>query len=440
VSPDAHCEYSPATADADGDGHRAPLPGRSASDPSACGDDCDDSRSGAFPGAHESCDGVDNDCDGVIDNGSVYLSSAVLPGYPAVTAVADPSHSESGNSGIAFGQGAFLVAYWAKGQEPYGYLSSFSSTGVRLGEEKPVTKVQAPSFGPTLAFGADDFGAAWPDARYDNNYEIFFARFDGDGGKLGADLRVTQAPDFSLNPELLFDSGHYIVVFDDRRDESTGGTVHAYGQIIDENGKAAGSALQLSPDGVPAEFPDVAATAKRLGVVYTVLQGTEVGLGFRSFDKEFGAPTGQRLIVGQDVQEPTITAVGDYFLVTWALYLADGPGDSIQGALLDDQGNVLAGPAAIASGGKHARSHATLSFGDRVLLSWADDLAGEYEIYAKVLDQKLGDVEARRRLTDDPIDNLGPGLAMSDDGHVGLVFDRVQPSQQQALMMTLGCK
>lgn len=44
----------------DGDGDRHPPP--------VCGgDDCDDSRATRFPGNTEACDGVDNDCDGLVD-------------------------------------------------------------------------------------------------------------------------------------------------------------------------------------------------------------------------------------------------------------------------------------------------------------------------------------------------------------------------------------
>ena len=60
-------------ADADGDGHGDPDSGDSYCERpegySDVGDDCDDTQATIYPGADDICDDLDNDCDGVVDNG-----------------------------------------------------------------------------------------------------------------------------------------------------------------------------------------------------------------------------------------------------------------------------------------------------------------------------------------------------------------------------------
>ncbi len=51
--------------DADGDGFFASR----CCNGTSCGDDCDDTREGVRPGASEVCNGLDDDCDGVVDEG-----------------------------------------------------------------------------------------------------------------------------------------------------------------------------------------------------------------------------------------------------------------------------------------------------------------------------------------------------------------------------------
>ncbi|MCB9766044.1 MAG: putative metal-binding motif-containing protein [Alphaproteobacteria bacterium] len=65
-------------------------------DGSAAGEDCDDNNADVFPGAEEVCDGVDNNCDGAVDEGvtTTWYGDADADGYgddaAAVEACAQP--------------------------------------------------------------------------------------------------------------------------------------------------------------------------------------------------------------------------------------------------------------------------------------------------------------------------------------------------------------
>src|SRR5690606_22876793 len=69
-----------------------------------CGSDCDDNRSDINPSMEEVCDGVDNDCDGRVDEGvtTIYYRDADGDGYgvPAPTRAAcsrPTGHADNAN-------------------------------------------------------------------------------------------------------------------------------------------------------------------------------------------------------------------------------------------------------------------------------------------------------------------------------------------------------
>lgn len=431
------CESLPRTLDLDGDGFRAPLVGTAPGEPGSCGDDCDDTNRLAFPGGLEICDGADNDCDGVIDNGTQYLET--LDGEQIQLAL-EPQSQGSGRRGLAYGEGLFVAGYWARNDSTVAYLQAVDESASVGVWRQPVSNAQAPSFGADVAWLGTAFGATWADPRIDDNYEVYFARFAWDGSKLGPDLRISVADDFSIHSRILFDQGRSILVWDDRRDEAQIGGSRIYAQVVDETGALSGPNLPLTSDGESAEVPVLAATSTRFGLVYTELSMGVVQLRVRTFDKNFEAASTVLTVAAQDVRAPRIVAVGEQFVLTWDDY-SNGPGPAIVGAVVSEDGALLVSPRPITGGASFARSHDTLSLGDRLLLFWSDDFADDnYELYAQVLDLSLNVVEPRVRLTNDPADTLSPEVALGADGRVGVLFDDWRSGTQGVYFTSVGCR
>lgn len=436
------CIYDPVTEDFDGDGFQGALPGTIAGQPGACGDDCDDTRALAFPGGTEVCDGVDNDCDGIVDNGSDYLATATIE--RDLRLVSTDAYEYSATTDLVFGAGSFMASYWGKSGAQRPYMTGLDPDGNVTLPEQLVSNINAQTFGADLAFSGAIFGAVFSDNR-NTDYEVSFCRFDALGEKLGPDLQFTAAPGFSTHERLIYDQGRFVVVWDDAREAAYGGTVRVYSQMFDVDGNPIGENLPITESGVRAELPIIAATPARFGVVHTVLTATEeVAVQLRTYDKNFGDPTLVE-VVPSGARAPTVIAIGSSFLVVWSLYVpnAEGilaPGPVIRGALYDERGGLLVPPKDLTRGATAAMSPTVLSLGDRALLVWADNFADQdYELYAQVIGLELQEIEPRTRLTGAQGESLNPVLAITDSGDVGVFFDDKRNGPRAVYFMTLGC-
>lgn len=428
------CIFTMRTPDADGDGHHAPLPGFLPGEAGACGDDCDDTSALAYPDNVERCDGRDNDCDGVVDNGAQYLT----PLLPDPVRVGGDELRTSRGTGLAFGRGVFAASYGGRTALSQSYLRGLDAFGQSAFEQVQVTNVNVMSFGAALRWSGNAFGATWSDPRVDGNYEVYFALFDPAGQRLGPDVRVSDARNFSIHPWMTHDSGRFVLVWDDRRDNVTDDSSAVYGQIIDNDGGLVGVNRRLSALDSVAEYPRLAASERRFGLVYTVLQPEGVNLLFQTFDKELGDPGTLVELDARDAIGPRIVAVGNRFVVTWATYTEE-PGPEVWGVVLSERGEIIEGPRALTSGAQFARTQTTVSLGDRFVLLWSDTLDGNYELYATTLGPMFEELEPRTRLTFDAADTVGPQAALSEDGTLGVLFDDWRSGDRQVYFTALGC-
>jgi putative metal-binding protein len=432
------CSFTPTTLDLDADGHRGPKPGFAPGAPGACGDDCDDRSAAAHPGGSEACDGVDNDCNGKVDDDAQY-GKLRIP-----LRVASMGFDRTIGGGLAFDGKNYGITFSGHERRWNSYFTSLGRDGSKVVAETPLTDLNSETYAGLLLHNGSYFVSAWPDARQDGNYEIYFNRYESSGKKLGPDLRVTRAPDKSLNPVFAWNGSESILVWDDRRAETgQGEDIRLFGQRIALDGSLKGENIPLTAAGTLAEFPGIALGQSRVGIVFvgrvpTTPTLTLTHAKFLSTAPDLTQPSPVVDLGGTDVQSPSLVYVGGHFAVFWETY-GSNHGPSIYGAVVDERGSVLRPQRAVTSGASHARSFSALSLGDRVLLVWADDLDGNYELYLQVMDADLNVLSPRTRLTYTPSDTLSPVATLGPNGDLGVLYDDWQTGARQTYFTGMSC-
>jgi len=427
-----------AVLDLDGDMHFAPLPGKKPGDVDACGDDCDDTNAAAHPGGTEVCDGVDNDCDGIVDNGASLVSVGDAVQISEGTTLASPaSIAYSGGDGYLASFSGEVASNAAV------YLASLGRTGTHQTPTK-FTIGPADAFGGPLAWTGDRFGLAWSDRRDARstviNYEIYFNIVNPDGSKRNQDLRVTYVDGFSISPALAWTGNEFVVLWQD--DGLRSGINEIFGQRIDVNGVPLGGNVRLIDDGGRGQTsPAVAAGQRTIGAVWMRGDATLHELMFAAFDHQLQPLGAPQLITSRMASGvyPTIVYNQTEYIIAW--YDPDSTLKTVYGAVRDELGGELVAAKPIAQTSGHARYPALLPYGDRALLVWSDDRDNNlgYELYGKTLDNKLGTLTPEKRLTSAIGDSVDPTLSFGPRGEVGVLFGDNRTGTKQVYFTHLEC-
>lgn len=189
--------------------------------------DCNDADPNAYPGALEVCDGYDNDCDSEIDNAPECLTDCEAAekmgqDIPVTTDPGASTHSSLVWTGSQFGLA------WADSRHGTTelYFCRLDLSGTKIGDDVRLTDAPGSSYQPSLVWTGSEFAVAWADER-DGNDEIYFARLDSAGNKIGTDVRVT-ADTYpyiasSFWPSLVWNGTEYAIAWEDGR--------HSYPEI-----------------------------------------------------------------------------------------------------------------------------------------------------------------------------------------------------------------
>ncbi|HEY3592280.1 MAG TPA: putative metal-binding motif-containing protein, partial [Polyangiaceae bacterium] len=364
------CLHPRSTLDLDGDGYYAPLPGKRSTDPDSCGTDCDDTNATAHPGGIEVCDGVDNDCNGIVDD------NATL--FPVSREIQVSNGDSATTEGLAGNSSGYMGAISnIVGMHAAVTLVPLLASGLPATPPTQFTNAAADSFGGPLVWIGDRFGLTWSDRRdsrgVNDNYEVYFNLANPDGTKRMADVRITNSSGFSLSPNLAWTGNEFVIVWQDDGLTPDGRNT-LFAQRVDVDGSLIGQNMRLANDGGD-QTPAIAAGQRSVGIVW--MRGTPVdqNVMFAPFDQDLNPLKAAVELTGSMMQgtKPIIVYNRGQYVIAWHDQSDDTGALAIYAAVKGELGEDVVPTKTLIRSSGSARYPALLPYGDRLLLVWADD-------------------------------------------------------------------
>ncbi|MFQ5720541.1 MAG: MopE-related protein, partial [Acidobacteriota bacterium] len=227
--------------------------------------DCNDADPAIHPGAAEVCDGLDDDCNGLVDDSLFCTGTCVNLAKAGFDLLVSGDAAKSVQPSVAWTGNEYGVA-WRDERDLNMeiYFALVSADGVKLTGDLRITNDAASSFAPALVWTGTEFGVAWVDNR-NGNKEIYFNRLDAAGLTAGADVRLTADAGTSIQPSLVWTGAEYGVAWTDDRNGNREITFNR----LDETGAVLGSDVRVTNDAAVSEQPALVWNGAGYGLVWT---------------------------------------------------------------------------------------------------------------------------------------------------------------------------
>ena len=280
-----------------------------------CDDDCDDTSPFRYPGAPELCNGIDDDCDG-----SVSEEPSKISGDSRVTAAGGIVLTVAKSRPIVW-TGRDFGMVWS---DPRDGDSELYFTRINPDEPGTATNVRVTdsiglSTNPSLVWTGSVYGLTWNDDR-DGNFEIYFARLDGDGNIIGSAVRVTDDPDSSAGPSIVWTGTEFGVVWSDYRDGGSSDS-EIYFARLDRFGRKLGVDMRVTTAGLRSSTPSLVWTGEEYGAAWNDQRDGNWEVYFTRFDSDGNRPPGYRdlrlTMTDEGSYSPSLVWTGSEFGVAW---------------------------------------------------------------------------------------------------------------------------
>ena len=365
---------------------------------------------------YEICDDLDNDCDGIIDE------APIKPGGDLRVSNAPGEAKMATLTTVGDGYGVAWVEPRA-GDLRQLYFARLSADGEKIIDDVALTDVGGAPPGradPTITWTGSEFGVAWVDNRNGLFPDIYFGRYNDQGGLLprpdpanpGQEIveviRVTpdRAPDPPVNaghPSLVWTGSFYGLVWSDSRNQEVVQNIEDvfFARITSDGDLVDSENIQITLSEGRAFTPSVTWRPPRgvepgeFAAVWLDLSRPDgSGVYFTRFSQN-----GERLLP-EDVlvattggwPRPSLVWTGSEYAIAWSSDETDSR--EIFFARLDDEGNIIGADVRITRNDGGAFEPTLVWTGSEYGVSWYDTRDGNREIYFTRISAngvKLGD-------------------------------------------------
>lgn len=250
------------------------------------------------------------------------------------TTLTNPLLPDTDNDGLPDG---WEDQYSVCGFDPLSRGSELTDMG-KIGDNLRVTNALGASSMPSLAWTGSEYGLSWSDAR-DGQAELYFARLSAAGQKIGADLRVTTSGHIGI-PSMAWSGSEFGVSWDYNY-----GSAHELSFVrISSAGAPIGAVLPVSSGTLTKTQPSLTWTGSEFGLVW--LDGrahvTDLGIYFSRVSAA-GAEIGDDLLVPETIPQgamsfPSLKGTGGAYGVIWVAYYSPMSVNSLFFAKLSSAG------------------------------------------------------------------------------------------------------
>ncbi|MBW2264191.1 MAG: putative metal-binding motif-containing protein, partial [Deltaproteobacteria bacterium] len=362
--------------------------------------DCDDVDDNIHPGAVEVCDMIDQDCDGTwADAGADTDRDGGLDWRCG--------GNDCNDEDVTIYFGADEVCVDGIDQDCDGIVDG----PIRMPAKTFVTDAQAWTYNTSMVWAGSQWGIAWEDSRV-VFYDIRFARLDADGALVGTELTVTDTvTSTSRDPALSWTGSEFVVAWRDNRVNYD----DIFAARISETGALSSTETQITGGTDYCRAPDLAWTGSELGLVWHDDRHGSYEIYFQRLDPdltEVGSEVRVTDAPSYYSWYPAIAWSGSHYGLAWRDY-RDGNHD-VFFTTLDPDGTKVVTDTAMTTSVGWAHTPDIVWAASKWAVSWQDDRhSWQWEVYLAFMDTAGIKIGSDVRVTNDTAESEVPQLAWS---------------------------